>query len=583
MARLKYRIIVLSNGETTVFYTEGGNLYHQLAEHSLIHSPCGGNNRCGQCKIKAELPAGEIERKLLSESELNENIRLACCHKIDRNLSITIQNPPKKIKSIAGSALLITDIDPIVRKKSILIDKNHGFPSDKTYLEHCLGAKIGNMLTRHIPSAIQAENIDAVITYDGTVASLCCENPLLMAVDIGTTTIAGELRDLRGNMIARYSMANSQRKYGYDIISRMQYAVDGLENLKKALTEDLNFLVLKLSQKSKSAGKIVYVCITANSAMTHIAYGIPTDRLAAFPYKNSINVLETNAAEMNINSLDKATPVHFVPLVDAYIGGDILADLTALSNEENFLLCDIGTNCEVVLKKNENIWATSAPSGPAFEGGNIECGMTAADGAIKKVLLSESDDLKIETIGNKPAAGIAGSGVISAVAQLVKWKMVGSHGKLLGPGEINSEVSPPILKRIRRNKKGERVLFLDYSRSIYISQSDIEQFIFAKAAITSAIKILLDRSSTNWSSLSVMIAGGFGYFVSRDDLITTGIISKTAKKINLVGNTALTGAMKMLLSQKAFRQSFKLSKSIKTITLSNYKDYQNIFLNENRL
>ncbi|HDH10312.1 MAG TPA: DUF4445 domain-containing protein, partial [Deltaproteobacteria bacterium] len=400
MKYLKYRIIVLSNGKTVVFHTEGGNLYHRLAEHSLIYSPCGGNSLCGQCKIKAELPAGKIERQLLSESELDENIRLACCHEIDKDILITIQNPPKKIKSIAGSALFIADIDPIVRKKSISIDKNHSFPSDKAYLEHCLGAKIGNMLIRHIPSAIQAENIDAVITYYGTVVSLYCENPLLMAVDIGTTTIAGELRDLEGNIIARYGMANSQRKYGYDIISRMQYAVDGLENLKKALTEDLNFLVLKLSRESKSAGRIVYICITANSAMTHIAYGIPTDRLAAFPYKNSISILDTNAAEMGIDSLDKATPVHFVPLVDAYIGGDILSDLTALSNEENFLLCDIGTNCEVALKRNGNIWATSAPSGPAFEGGNIECGMTAADGAIKKVLLSDSDDLKIETIGN---------------------------------------------------------------------------------------------------------------------------------------------------------------------------------------
>jgi len=579
---MKYRISVTLNGKTVVVFAEKGNLYQILTNNSLICSPCGGNQQCGQCKIRADIPATENEKKILTSNELSSNIRLACFHKIEKDLSLVIENPRSNIKMVSDSTLRIDNIDPIVCKKPISVEKNHNFPSDKEYLEHLLKAKIGNQLLKSIPDAMLEKIIDAVVS-GSSVVSLSGKNPLLLAIDLGTTTIAGKLFDTGGNMIAQANIANSQRKYGYDIISRMRYATKNPEHLKETVIKDIDTLVTKLSAKSKPSDKIVYVCIAANSAMTHLAYGIPTDRLAVFPYKNIITTLKTNAAEMGIRSLDKATIIQFAPLIDAYIGGDITADLVALSEKRNFLLLDIGTNCEVVLNKDGELWATSAPSGPAFEGGNIECGMTATRGAITRIELSEEDDIKVDTIGNAPAVGIAGSGVISIVSQLIKWNIIDKYGRFLEPYEIDSELSPKIIKRIKKNDKDIKSLFLDYEHSVYLSQSDIEQFIFAKAALTSAIDVLFECSKASWPELSVIVAGGFGYYISEEDLIRTGIISEPAKSISIVGNAALTGAAKMLLSKKVFNRAFQIAGKIKCINLSNHKNYQEIFLNRNKL
>ena len=387
----------------------------------------------------------------------------------------------------------------------------------------------------------------------------------LLAVDIGTTTVAAFLLDGEtGEQLATASLLNPQSSYGADVISRIQAAMDGsLEDLQKLICDGVNALVETLCEKAgRSPADIGVVSLVGNPAMQQLFLGLDPKNLAAVPFDPVLTSASTRAAKDYLPLCENATLL-VVPDIAGYVGADTVGAVLATkldSAEDNVLLVDIGTNGEMVLRANGRMAACSTAAGPALEGAKITFGMRGAPGAIDKVWL-ENGELRFHVIGDTEATGICGSGLIDAVASFLDLGLINKRGRIQSIEEAN----------------GQRVLYLN--NDIYLTQDDVHEVMLAKGAIAAGVELLARTLGIEVSDIDrVLLAGAFGSFLNAENACRIGLLPAGLEgKATAVGNAAGVGACRMALSRAEFERTDELLKQVEFVELANLPDFMTVF------
>ena len=514
--------IAACKANKTLQATSGENLYRVLAKAGLLDAPCGAQGHCGKCRVRftanppAPLPR---ETELLSASDLAGGWRLACLHQINDDLrDLQIELPQH------GDTAAV-----------------HTFSGD--------------------PGVFTSDFSQSAQSY-------------ALAVDIGTTTLAASLVDLRnGAQLAVSSCLNSQKFAGLDVISRINYAQStpsGTSELQAAVIGDIRTMLTELcAATGLKAKEITMISVAANPAMTHLLAGVNPAPLARAPYTLVYEgSLSLSALPLGLPVANEAI-VYCLPAAAAYLGGDVVGGMLAAGVDKQGptrLFIDLGTNGEIVLAQGDKLYSCSTAMGPALEGMNIKCGMRAAAGAINDVSI-DGETVRYTTIGGDKPRGLAGSGLLAAVSALRLSGLLDASGRLL-------------LKKPVSERQGQRCLPIDETSNIMLTQNDIGQVQLAKGAVLSGIETLLARNRCISEDVKeVLVAGGFGLHISEQSLLEVGLLPRQfAGKIRYLGNSALEGARLCLLSAATRRRAEHLAEEIIYIDLAMDIDYQHRFI-----
>ncbi len=399
-------------------------------------------------------------------------------------------------------------------------------------------------------------------------------------MDLGTTSIVlNFLPEEGGEVFYSSSFLNPQSNYGADVISRATFIGDKEENLRLLQKKVADKISREIEEVKRISGvdKIKLLAVAGNSIMEHIFSGNNPLPLTTFPFKLSFkNGFEMEGRDLFLDSVEK---VYFFPLIGSYVGGDtvaLLVDIDPFSSSAKRVILDIGTNGEIVVQNEREFLATAASAGPAFEGGNIKFGMRAGEGAIERVWM-EDERLRLDVIGDKPPEGICGSGIMDAVALMVKEGVVDPDGAICSPAEIDS----PLFNRVVE-KNGERVfiLYRDAKREIYLTQKDIREFQLAKGAIRAGIEVLMNKLGLQWDEIhEVIVAGAFGSYLTEEGLTGVNMVpEKIGDRIKFVGDGVIRG-IRRVLENGDLELPEKIAEEVEYLELSLEENFQDLFLN----
>ena len=422
----------------------------------------------------------------------------------------------------------------------------------------------------------------AAVSQEQVIALLPPKShPLGLAIDLGTTKIAGYLVNLSdGKTLAAKGVMNPQISHGEDIISRINGAVhseDERAQIQQLAAEAISQLGAELcAEVNAKPDEIVEAVVVGNTAMHHLFLGLPVRQLALAPFVPAVSqALNVKARGLGLNIAPGAY-VHLLPNIAGFVGADHVAMLLASgvgAKKGPIVALDIGTNTEVSLIHDGNIVTTSCASGPAFEGGHIKYGMRAAEGAIERLQIS-GGKIRYQTIGEAPPVGICGSGILDALAQLYLAKAVDEGGRL-------SSDHPRV-----RSFRGQREFILVSKEerkgqpAITINQHDIRELQLAKAAIRSGIQILLEASGVAEKEIKqVIIAGAFGTYVNVASALEIGMLpSLPLSRFLQPGNAAGMGAKLALISAKQRALAQALVSRIRYIELASAPSFEQTFM-----
>lgn len=408
-----------------------------------------------------------------------------------------------------------------------------------------------------------------------------------IAIDLGTTTLAGSLLDIStGNRYATVGAMNPQIRYGADVLSRVQAATSS-EKTFNEMTQAIRCKLWDIIQELCDKGGITpsdldKIAIAGNTTMQHILLAWPLQSLVHPPYRpKHTEGVTLSAQEFDWNS---DSTIYLFPMPGGFVGGDTVAfiygELSYKSPDTPemppTLYLDMGTNGEIALINYNTIWATSAAAGPAFEGGNLSCGMVALPGAINSLLLN-NETLKITTIENRPPLGICGSAAIQAIDQFLCHNIIEPTGRMKNSVEISSNLSTRV---IDQNGENAFVLHRDAAKLLTLSQGDIRQIQLAKSAIRAGIEVLFHKSALNRNSLSsTVLTGSFGAFLEPDWLKSIGIFDQIMlQTTRFTPEGALKGVEQALLANDCFLSVEAVSKRFKIIPLSGTPSFEKLFI-----
>ncbi|MEJ2157084.1 MAG: ASKHA domain-containing protein [Desulfobacteraceae bacterium] len=551
-----------------------------------INASCGGDGVCGKCRILVE--QGEVQGGIsehLSAEDRDKGYRLACKAQVSQDVVIRI--PVES--AIDTSALLRKTPRQTARIQQMDLGeiKEQGLfvpPMEKLYLElpppsttdnlpdisrlvnylriqHDEGGlEISLPVIRKIPAVFREQGFKVTVTVARPVRPTgknqiinvepgdTTDQNYAVAMDIGTTTVYGQLVDLiTGKVLAEAGKFNGQISYGEDVISRIIYAEkpEGFEKIHQVVIETINQVLAKIIKKSGVVREsISLMTLAGNTTMTQLVLKVEPRNIRRSPYVPASRIYPPiKACDIGIDLDDHVTALVY-PQVSSYVGGDIVAGVMGSGmyrTEKVTLFLDIGTNAEVVIGNKDWMACAACSAGPAFEGGGIEFGMRAAKGAIEDFSL-DPDTLEpmIVTIGNVRPKGICGSGLITMVAILFEMGVINNQGK------FDRDLDTP---RIRQTKDvWEYVLAYkdetQIDRDITINEIDIENLIRAKGAIYSGCMTLLAEVGMGPDDIEqIILAGGFGSYVDLEKAMVIGLLPEIdAHKVIYVGNASLLGA-----------------------------------------
>jgi uncharacterized 2Fe-2S/4Fe-4S cluster protein (DUF4445 family) len=432
--------------------------------------------------------------------------------------------------------------------------------------------------------------------------------PVGLAVDIGTTTVSALLTDLAsGDILAAGSAGNGQIRYGADVINRLIEGArpGGAERLRKAVTDECLVPLIRGvcaaapgardaagATDSGAAGAgdetnggvivpadIARVSIAGNTTMLHLLLGVFGNNIRTEPYVPAFfGAGALRGADLGLG-INPDAGVVICPSVGSYVGGDITAGVLAsgvYKEEENTVFIDLGTNGEIVLAGDGFLMSCACSAGPAFEGGEMSCGMRATDGAIEAVAIDEeSMEPSLTVIGDLPPVGICGSGLIDIISELFRCRIIDARGKLIRSG-----------KRVKEDGWGSKYYVVAEGqdgpdgRDVFITEPDIDNFIRAKGSVFSAIRTMLELTGMTPDDIGrVYIAGGIGGAIDIGSAIRIGMLpALPQERYAYIGNTSLTGAYAALLSAEARARLAEIQGSMTYIELSSHPGYMDEFI-----
>ena len=618
-------IFEIEGGSPVTMECNVGDNLLELARRGnvAIDAPCSGNGSCGKCRVK--LLDGEVESlpsRHISDEEYKEGWRLSCNCKVIGDCRVLVPDIASAYQSRMKTADLSSpeEVAIFTKAQEDMVAAGLAFGTDLQAVELVMDAPTGDdtmpdieRLTWAIQGATGVEKVKVPypvmvklanflreenwhITVKGSVndnvftcMKLCKpEDKLLVgcAIDIGTTTVSGVLTDLEsGKIIAKGSSGNGQIRYGADVINRIIQSAKpgGKKALQDAIVkETLVPVIAKLCQQANvSADSILRLCIGANTTMNHLLVGVDADPVRMDPYIPSFFAWEDLTAKdigLPANPLAK---VILAPNIGSYVGGDITAGALATmmwNAEEMTLFIDLGTNGEIVFGNQDFLMSCACSAGPAFEGVDISCGMRATDGAVEAVTIDkETMEPTLTIVGNdgqKPV-GICGSGIIDIIAELFRCEIINARGLFSREG-----------KRVARDEHGMGRYILatadetETGREVSINEVDIDNFIRAKGAIYSGIDTLLQSVDMTPECIEkVVVAGGIGSGINMKNAIRIGMLPDVElEKYHYIGNSSLTGAYAMVMSQEANEKCHEVGANMTYLELSTYPGYMDSFV-----
>ena len=416
-----------------------------------------------------------------------------------------------------------------------------------------------------------------------------------IAIDLGTTTLAASLIDLAaGRRLTMTGRLNPQRCFGADVVSRLDAAVNSDETLREMselIRAELWRLMCELCETNGTSwNRVQQVAIAGNPAMQHILLELPVRSLAFPPYRPlSTGGTTRNAAELGWQGENQ---VYIFPSPGGFVGGDTIAFLYGqLENQVNekvrknnplpsttTLFLDMGTNGEIALLAGKTVWATSAAAGPAFEGGNLSCGMAALPGAISSVSLADGR-IKLATIGNTSPVGICGSAAIETVTGLLQHNIIDPGGRLRDSSEISSNLATRV---ILHHGENAFVLHRDAQHLLVLTQGDIRQIQLAKGAIRAGMDVLADKARIRFQTLTeVILTGSFGAVLQPEWLKTIGIFDEGMVHITrFTPEGALTGVERAIIAGDGFASVEQLGKRFRVVPLSGTPLFESLFMQQ---
>jgi uncharacterized 2Fe-2S/4Fe-4S cluster protein (DUF4445 family) len=398
-----------------------------------------------------------------------------------------------------------------------------------------------------------------------------------LALDLGTTTLAGRLVDASGQTLAESRLLNPQRELGSDVIRRLEAAHKGEgEHLQRLLVDGIEHLLAELlSLSGLPRESLRGAAAAANPAISHLLRRLPVDAILFPPHRpRHPEGALLDPAEL---ALDLPVPLYLFPQVSGYVGGDLVAFLFACPPPAAVTLyIDVGTNGEMALFADGRWWVTSVPAGPAFEGAGIACGMAATPGAIRGVRVEE-DALHLLTVSDRPPLGICGSGLVEAVAAALEGGLMDRHGTLLDSERVTTNLA----RYLAPDGVGYALrLYRDAARELRLTQTDIRAFQLAKGAVRAGIDCLLARAGVAAEQVgAVLLTGSFGLFLAPEALKKVAMLPETmVDKVRFVPAGALLGTVRYLLEPEAATRLESLVQSLKPYPLSGTPAFETAFL-----
>jgi uncharacterized 2Fe-2S/4Fe-4S cluster protein (DUF4445 family) len=573
-----------------------------------IDSTCGGHGTCKKCKVRiagGSVPVASVDVRAFSPDELRDGWRLACRAAATSDLQIEVPPLTTRPKAATVGVGRQVILRPAVQKRYLELTEPT-LSDQRSDVERVLDGlddlelQVDLAVLRSLGRVLRAADykVTAVVVDDvliGVEPGDTTGRRFGIAFDLGTTTVVATLLDLStGTPMAVSSMLSKQQPFGADVISRISAVMlepENLGRLTQLAHESLSELVGEVCAEAAVDPLDVYeIALAGNATMTHLALGIDPEPLGVAPFILSARLLpEVLAADLGLAVHPRARAVMF-PAFGAYVGGDITAGLLASGMNRDArlrLFIDIGTNCEIVLGSREWLLATAAPAGPAFEGAAIRCGVRAADGAIEGVVLGTGGEVTLKVIGDCEPVGLCGSGLVDAVASLIDVGLLDRSGRFV-PQEQAADLVPGLAARLTM-LGDERVFVLawrgesgDVASSIFLTQRDVRELQFAKAAIASGWNVLLEEAGLSAADLQqVLLAGSFGSYLSPGNAIKLGLVPRLpVLRVVSAGNVAGEGAKMALLSVRERAAALALLQEVRYVELSDRADFNDLFVEQ---
>ncbi|MDR2633156.1 MAG: ASKHA domain-containing protein [Treponema sp.] len=596
-----------------------------------IDAPCSGNGTCGKCRV--QVLSGEVESmetRHISPEEYSQGYRLACSSTIRSDLTVAVpagalayQSRMKVTDLSTGReqgifAALQEELRDLsfwgdhglslvgVHLKSPALDDAR---ADRERLLWDLAEQIQSTgesirfslhALRRLPQVLRGADFSCTVvlrqdpdqkyTVLDIFPEAAGENaaPVLagLAIDIGTTSVSILLVNLQtGAALAVGSAGNGQIRYGADVINRIIESTrpGGLGRLHKAVSDEcIEPLIRQICHTAGLPPECIYrVVVAANTTMTHLFLGVPAEHLRLEPYVPAFFATGTlRGTDLGLRVHPDAE-VEIAPSIGSYVGGDITAGAFSsmiFRKEPLSLLIDLGTNGELVFGNGEFLMACACSAGPAFEGGDISCGMRATDGAIEACTIDgqtlEPAFRIIGPEGQKPL-GLCGSGLIDTIGELFHYGIINAKGRITHEG-----------KRTFRDEWGIGGYILAFAqesesgRDIILTETDIDNFIRAKGAIFSAIRTMLTMLDFSIDAVeAVYVSGGIGSGINVKNAIRIGMFPNLPlEQYHYIGNSSLSGAYGMLMSRSATEKVLEIGRGMTYLELSSHPSYMDEFV-----
>ena len=603
------RLHVLPAGEW-VGARKGESLLQAVLDAGFkIETVCGGRGTCHRCQVIAPGLEGvpkRQERETFSEEQLAAGYHLACLQKVEHDLEVQVV----ELEDYAEKAFSpMVDwpgirLAPSARRDIVRLDPPdlEDQRSDSRRLREALPdgtrARIAYEVLQALPATVRESGWHVSVTAVGdTVVEVERHHlrpPIGVAVDIGTTSVAAMLVNLRtGTAVDVGAHSNSQERYGAEVMSRIDHArtPGGLAALQAAVVGDVNRILGESCARTAVAPRdIVSMTVVGNTTMLHLFLGLSPEHIGEAPFVGVTNDgVSIEASHLGLDIHPRAE-VHVLPSVAGFVGADTVGGMLATrlgDTDGTRLLMDIGTNSELALAHHGVVYTASAPAGPAFEGGQIRDGMRAATGAIDKVAIDRGS-LSFSTIGDAAPRGLCGSALVDCCAELFRVGLVDGSGRLLDATALRARGSadiPALTQRIR-TVDGQRELVIAEAsesatgRPIVLTQRDVRQYQLVKAAIRAGAGILLADVGLAPDALDeIFLAGSFGSHIDLGSALRTGLVPDVGTdRIHDVGNAALEGARMALLDTDFRDAAASLARRAHHIELSGRKDFNSHLL-----